>query len=106
MTQMLTKPLEAFQKSFDGGVITSDHPTYDSVRALWNTEIDRRPAVIARCVNPADVATAVTFGRQQDLEIAVRCGSHNAAGTASCDGGLMIDLGLMRSVSVAPEGRR
>jgi FAD/FMN-containing dehydrogenase len=53
-----------------------------------------------------DVASAVAFGREQGLEIAVRCGSHNAAGTASCDGGLMIDLSLMLSVSVDPRSRR
>jgi FAD/FMN-containing dehydrogenase len=106
MTQTLTEPLGVFQKVFDGELITGDHPAYDSVRALWNTEIDRHPAVIARCTKPTDVASAVTFGREQGLEIAVRCGSHNAAGTASCDGGLMIDLSLMRSVSVDPRSRR
>ena len=106
MTQTLTEPLGVFQKVFDGELITGDHPAYDSVRALWNTEIDRHPAVIARCTKPTDVASAVTFGREQGLEIAVRCGSHNAAGTASCDGGLMIDLSLMRSLSVDPRSRR
>ena len=73
---------------------------------MWNTEIDRQPAVIARCVNRSDVAAAVNFAREQGLEIAVRCGSHHAAGTAACDDGLMIDLSLMRSVTVDPAARR
>ncbi len=107
MTRMLTEPVESFRKVFDGELITSaERATYDTVRALWNTEIDRRPAVIARCVNRSDVAAAVNFARDHGLEIAVRCGSHNAAGTAACDDGLMIDLSLMRSVTVDPAARR
>jgi FAD/FMN-containing dehydrogenase len=107
MTRTLTEPLTSFRKAFDGHLITSeDQATYDTVRALWNTEYDRRPAVIARCVSPSDVAASVNFAREQGLEIAVRCGSHHAAGVAACDDGLMIDLSLMRSVTVDPEARR
>jgi FAD/FMN-containing dehydrogenase len=107
MTLTLTEPLKSLRKAFDGELLTSEEQvTYDAVRALWNTAIDRRPAVIARCVNRMDVAAAVNFGREQGLEIAVRCGSHNAAGVASCDDGLMIDLSLMRSVAVDPVARR
>ena len=107
MTRTLTEPLKSFRKAFAGELITSeDQATYNTVRALWNTEIDRYPAVIARCVNPSDVAAAINFAREQDLEIAVRCGSHHAAGTAACDDGLMIDLSLMRSVVVDPAARR
>ena len=83
MTRTLTEPLTSFRKAFDGHLITSeDQATYDTVRALWNTEYDRRPAVIARCVSRSDVAAAVNFAREQGLEIAVRCGSHHAAGVA------------------------
>jgi FAD/FMN-containing dehydrogenase len=107
MTRTRTEPLKSLGKVFDGQLITSeDQATYDTVRALWNTEFDRRPAVIARCVNRSDVAAAVNFAREQGLEIAVRCGSHNPAGTAACDDGLMIDLSLMRSVKVDPAARR
>jgi FAD/FMN-containing dehydrogenase len=106
MTQTLTEPLQELRKNFDGELITREHAGYDSIRALWNTEIDRHPAVIARCANRFDVATAVTFAREQALEISVRCGSHNASGAAACDDGMMIDLSLMRSVSVDPEARR
>ena len=90
MTRMLTEPLESLRDAFDGEVITSaQQATYDTVRALWNAEIDRHPAVIARCVNRSDVAAAVNFGREQGLEIAVRCGSQQKArrqGPAGCDG--------------------
>jgi len=80
MTRMLTEPLESLRDAFDGEVITSaQQATYDTVRALWNAEIDRHPAVIARCVNRSDVAAAVNFGREQGLEIAVRCGSQQKA---------------------------
>jgi FAD/FMN-containing dehydrogenase len=67
--------------------------------------IDRRPAVIARCMGAADVIAAVHFGRERGLLIAVRGGGHNVAGTAVCDGGLMIDLSLMRGVHVDPQSR-
>ena len=61
MTRTLTEPLQSFRKVFDGELITSaEQATYDTVRALWNTEIDRRPAVIARCVNRSDVVAAGT----------------------------------------------
>src|SRR5215213_4965955 len=107
MTRTLIEPLRSLRKVFDGELITSEaRAAYETVRALWNTEIDRRPALIARCVNPSDVVTAVNFAREQGLEIAVRCGSHNAAGTAACDDGLMIDLSLMRAVAVDPVARR
>jgi FAD/FMN-containing dehydrogenase len=107
MTRTLTEPLTSLRKVFGGQLITGEEQaTYDTVRALWNTEIDRRPAVIARCVNRSDVAASVNFAREQGLEIAVRCGSHHAAGTAACDDGVMIDLSLMRSVRVDLEARQ
>ena len=68
--------------------------------------VDRKPAVIARCASPADVAAAVRFGRAQDLEIGVRCGGHSVLGLSVPDGGLMIDLTPMGSVRVDPDQRR
>jgi FAD/FMN-containing dehydrogenase len=85
---------------FRGVLITPDHPDYDDARAVWNGTIDRRPRLIARCSGTADVAAAVRFALDGDLEIAVRGGGHNVAGTAVCEDGLVIDLSAMRAVSV------
>ena len=72
---------------FRGQLITADHADYDTARAVWNGAVDRRPGVIARCTGAADVAAAVRFAREHDLEIAVRGGGHNVGGTALCDDG-------------------
>ncbi|ELY41832.1 FAD-binding oxidoreductase [Natronorubrum tibetense] len=67
--------------------------------------IDRYPAIVARCAGVADVVASVTFAREHDLPLAVRSGGHNVAGTAVCDGGLVVDLSAMRSVRVDPDRR-
>src|SRR5512143_2915152 len=90
---------------FQGQRITADHTEYDTARAVWNGAIDRYPRLIARCSGPGDVAAAVRFARDCDLEIAVRGGGHNVAGTAVCDDGIVIDLSAMRAVSVDPVER-
>jgi FAD/FMN-containing dehydrogenase len=87
---------------FRGEVIAADHDGYDDARAVWNGIVDRRPRLIARCSGTADVATAVRFARDRDLEIALRGGGHNVAGTAVCDDGIMIALSAMRAVTVDP----
>lgn len=92
-------------KGFRGRLITAGHADYDTARAVWNGAVDRRPRVIARCAGTGDVAAAVRFARDHDLEIAVRGGGHNVAGTAVCDDGIVIDLSGMRAVSVDPAGR-
>lgn len=84
--------------AFRGVLITPDHHDYDEARAVWNGSVDRRPRLIARCSGTADVAATVCFARDCDLEIAVRGGGHNVAGTAVCDGGIVIDLSAMRAV--------
>jgi FAD/FMN-containing dehydrogenase len=89
-----------------GEVITPDHAGYDEARAVWNGTVDRRPRLIARCSGTADVAAAVRFARARDLEIAVRGGGHNVAGTAVCDDGIVIDLSAMRAVTVDLSQRR
>ena len=91
--------------SFRGDLLLPTSPGYDAARRIWNGVIDRHPACIARCTGVADVVAAVRFARDHDLEIAVRGGGHNVAGSAVCDDGIVIDLSAMRAVSVDPAGR-
>jgi len=91
---------------FRGRLIHAGHAEYDHARAVWNGAVDRRPRLIARCIGAADVVAAVRFARDHDLEIAIRGGGHNVAGTAVCDGGIVLDLSAMRGVRVDPVGRR
>ena len=86
--------------SIGGGIVTADSPSYDEVRTIWNAMIDRRPALIACCQTTDDVVRCVSFAKQHGLLVAVRGGGHNIAGNAVCDGGLLIDLSLMRAVHV------
>jgi FAD/FMN-containing dehydrogenase len=88
-----------------GRVIQPTDADYDSARALYNGMIDKRPKMIARCVDVADVITAVNFARDQRLLLAVRGGGHNGPGLGSCDGGLVIDLSMMKGVRVDPANR-
>ena len=101
----MTAPTTTQIPGFGGDVIAPDHDGYDDARAVWNGTIDRRPRLIARCSGTADVAAAVRFARDRDLEIAVRGGGHNVAGTAVCDDGIVIDLSAMHAVSVDPVER-
>jgi FAD/FMN-containing dehydrogenase len=87
-----------------GEVISRDHASYDQARIVWNGMIDRRPELIARCANAADVAAAVRFAAARGLSLAVRGGGHNVAGTAVCDDGLVIDLAKMRDVRIDSSG--
>ena len=91
------------RRRFGGQVIEPDDPDYDSARLVWNAMIDRRPALIVRPAGTADVATAIRFGREAGLEIAVKGGGHGPAGHATVDDGLMIDLGSMHAVTVDTE---
>jgi FAD/FMN-containing dehydrogenase len=86
-------------------VITPEHDTYDEARRLWNAIHDRRPAVIARPSSAEEVATAVRFAREHDLEIAVRSGGHSAAGLAGANGGLLVDMSGMQGVVADPTTR-
>src|SRR4029078_11845183 len=86
-------------------VLTPDDASYDETRRLLNAIHDRRPAVIARPRNAQEVAAAVAFGREHDLEIAVQSGGHAARGLAGGDGGLVINLSNMRGVEVDPKTR-
>jgi FAD/FMN-containing dehydrogenase len=96
--------LDELQRSFAGEVLAPADAEYDAARRCFNALIDRRPAAIARCVGPGDVATAFDFARSHGLEVAVRGGGHNPAGHCVLEGGLVIDLSRMRSVEVDGDG--
>src|SRR5215218_5988726 len=90
----------------DGRILRDGSPGYDEARTVWNAMVDRRPRAIARCASADEVADAVRYGRERDLEIGVRCGGHSVLGLCVPDGGLMIDLSPMGGVRVDPERRR
>ncbi len=98
--QINEEVLEAFKASLRGDLITPGDDGYDEARLIWNGMHDKRPALIARCTGVADVIDAVNFARTNNLLVAVRGGGHNVSGTGSCDGGIMIDLSLMKAVHV------
>lgn len=106
MTGIVESPLDILRSRSTGEVLGQGDPGYDTARSLWNGSIDRRPVAIARCRTAEEVRTAISTGREYNLEIAVRGGGHSFAGSSTCEGGLMIDLSQMREVSVDPAGRR
>jgi FAD/FMN-containing dehydrogenase len=97
--------LSELRRSLAGAAIAPEDSGYDSARRCFNALVDRRPAVIVRCLGPGDVATAFDFARAQDLEVAVRGGGHNPAGHCVCDGGVVIDLTMMRRVELDGDSR-
>jgi hypothetical protein len=99
-----TTTFDELGRSFLGELLLPAGAGYETARRLWNGAIDRYPACIARCASVADVVASVRFARGHDVEIAIRGGGHNVAGTAVCDG-MVIDLSAMRAVRVDPAGR-
>jgi hypothetical protein len=99
MPSLNVQPLKT---NFSGDLLQPTDAGYDAARRIWNASVDKRPALIARCLNVADVVAAVNFARDHDLLTAIRGGGHNVGGRALCDGGISIDLSRMRSVHVDP----
>ncbi|OFW72414.1 MAG: oxidoreductase, partial [Actinobacteria bacterium RBG_16_68_12] len=106
---MTTTPAQAARgelaTTFAGELIGPDDTGYDDARALYNAMIDKRPALIARCSGPDDVAAAIGFARAHDLPLAIRGGGHNGGGLGSVDDGVVADLSLLKTISVDPDTR-
>lgn len=94
-----------FSEALKGDLILPGDAAYDEARLLWNKMHDKKPALIARCEGVADVIEAVNFARTHNLLTAIRGGGHNVGGTASCDGGIMINLSKMNAVQVNPKNQ-
>jgi hypothetical protein len=97
--------IQAWQGHLRGPVLRSGDDGYGEARRVWNGMIDRKPALIVRCTGAADVIAAVNFAREHRLLVAVRGGGHNVAGTAVCDGGIVVDLSPMKGIRVDPVAR-
>jgi FAD/FMN-containing dehydrogenase len=100
---MVVSDLSARRRDFRGELLGPDDPGYDEARRIYNGAIDRRPAVIARCMDADDVAASIGLAREFDMPLAVRAGGHGVAGHAICQGGVVVDLTRMRRVEVDPE---
>ena len=94
--------IDSFRTRLRGPLMLPGEPGYDDGRAIWNAMIDRQPALIARCLGVADVISAVNFAREHGLTLSIKGGGHNIAGLAVCDGGIVLDMSLMRGVWVDP----
>jgi FAD/FMN-containing dehydrogenase len=99
------REVTALRERIGGVVLTAGEDGYETARCVWNAMIDRRPGLIVQCTSAADVRAAVEFVGNAGALLAVRGGGHNIAGSAVCDGGVMIDLTPMKSVRVDPDGR-
>jgi FAD/FMN-containing dehydrogenase len=95
--------LDGLKMRLRGPVFAPGDAGFDESRTVWNGMIDRKPAVVARCLGTADVMTCVQFAREHELLLCIKGGGHNIAGLATADGALMLDLSLMRGVWVNPQ---
>ena len=95
---MTDSTVATLKASLRGDLITPSDSGYDEARKVYNGMIDRRPNLIARCTDVADVIAAVNFARENKTVVSIRGGGHNAGGLGVCDGGLVIDLSPMRAV--------
>ena len=102
---MAEMTVEELKNRLRGGIIQPGDDGYDDARKVYNAMIDRRPALIARCVDAADVIAAVNYGRENDMLTAIRGGGHNGGGLGICDDGLVIDLSGIKYTRVNPEAR-
>lgn len=106
MTTMKSDVIDDFKSRLRGQLMQPNDAGYEEARKIWNAMIDKKPGMIVRCAGAADVMASVAFARDHELLLAIRGGGHNIAGSALCDGGLVIDLSGMRSVRIDPDLRR
>ena len=104
-TTLDDEKISGFRSTLRGDLIMKNHAAYESARRVWNGNIDRRPALIARCAGVADVQRAVTFARTHSLRLSIRDGGHSAPGYGTNDGGLVIDMSTMKGIRVDPASR-
>jgi FAD/FMN-containing dehydrogenase len=98
-----TNPLQSLRAQLRGSLLQPGDEGYDPARKVYNAMIDKRPALIARCADVADVIACVNHARERDMLLAVRGGGHNGGGLGTCDDGLVIDLGGLRGIRVDPK---
>jgi len=99
----MSTPVETLRDRTRGEVLEPDDPGYDAARRLWNATVDSRPTVVVRCAGTADILAGVAVARDHDLALGVKGGGHHVSGCAVPDGGLLLDLGPMDGVRVAPD---
>jgi FAD/FMN-containing dehydrogenase len=92
--------VKEFQASLQGELLLPEDPGYEEARSIWNAMIDRRPALIARCLGVTDIVACMNFAREKGITLSIKGGGHNISGLAVCEGGLMLDMSLMRGVWV------
>lgn len=106
MPEACEEAYSSLRERFKGDLLLPSTAAYEASRGIWNGMFDRRPGLIARCVDVSDVQSAVRAASSAGLLTAVRCGGHSLAGFSTCDGGMVIDLSHMRQVTVDPKARR
>jgi hypothetical protein len=106
MTKTIAEVYSALRRQFRGDLLRPGDGEYDAARAIWNGMVARKPGLIARCADVADVQLAVRAGAAAETLTAIRCGGHSLAGFSTCEDGLVIDLSQMRTVSVDAQARR
>jgi hypothetical protein len=105
MTLAESDLVRSFRAAFAGTVIAPQDERYDAARSVWNGTVDARPALIAQCHGPEDIVAAVNLVRTAGCPLSIRAGGHSVAGFSVCDDGVVIDLSLMRGVTVSADAR-
>src|SRR5690348_17957352 len=102
---LLQQAITEFRGQFRGSLLEPQDEGYEQARKVYNGMIDRRPRLIAKCADVADVMAAVRMANTNGLQVSIRGGGHNAAGLGVCDDGMVIDLSPINYVRVDPSSR-